>query len=131
MSETRVQQLLGKASSLAPSDWARVGFTLCLLGLPLIMGWFAVQQPQLRGLELFGDKPGQALIDRGSAQTDLADLLLTPERQTLPASARALDAALVLLTGGLLLIQTPRPALQAHKHGRLIDPAAYFHRTVR
>jgi len=131
MSETRVQQLLGKASSLAPSDWARVGFTLCLLGLPLIMGWFAVQQPQLRGLELFGDKPGQALIDRGAAQAELADLLLTSERHALPAPDHARNGALVLLIGALPAALAPRPALGAHKHGRPIDPAAYFHRTFR
>lgn len=59
-----VDEKHGGTRSLALKGWARVTLTICLLGLPALLGYFGHQAASARSAEQYSDKAMQAWSDR-------------------------------------------------------------------
>lgn len=53
----------GGTRSLALGGWARLTLTICLLGLPVVLGYLGHQVAAARGAEHYSEKASQAVVD--------------------------------------------------------------------
>ena len=132
----------GQTKPLVLQGWVCVVLTICLFGLPLLLGYFGYQFSSVR--DLHTDKTVQVWID------GLQELGVVDDNQFQPATtaragvafphwpalladvcARSTPDLLSLPSAQVLRAIAADLPFGLHKHGRLLDPAAYLHRTVR
>lgn len=59
-----VDEKHGGTRSLALGGWARLTLTICLLGVPAVLGYLGHQAAVARSADLYSDKAAQAWVDR-------------------------------------------------------------------
>ncbi len=151
----------GAVTAVVLKEWMRIGLSICLLGLPVILGYFSIQLTEARNAEFAKDSTTPALGDafeltpqtselqrvsgtnantvashryrpnlqthnyqgRSTGKTEVASFAGSDnafERKHLYTLASAVEYASAFLRSVVL-----------HKNGRVIDPAAYIHSTIR
>ncbi len=58
-----VDEKHGASKSVVLRGWARLGLSLCLLGLPVFLGYYSFQLTETRNAQLQGDEAAQAWVD--------------------------------------------------------------------
>ena len=53
----------GVVNAIVLKEWMRIGLSICLLGLPVILGYFSIQIADARNAEFAKDSPTPALGD--------------------------------------------------------------------
>lgn len=51
----------GVMNSIVLKEWMRIGLSICLLGLPVILGYFSIQIVEARNAEIAKDSPATAV----------------------------------------------------------------------
>jgi hypothetical protein len=164
----------GVVKAIILKEWMRIGLSICLLGLPVILGYFSLQIAEARNAEFaknslipaLGDEfdfseqattvvqaktmAGKAPAARPRSQATSASAsrsvtreepnvlhngLATGKHQGLALFAKFGDVLkkgqIVVLAAAVSYISESIPDFALHKSGRVIDPAAYIHRTIR
>jgi hypothetical protein len=140
----------GVMKSIVLKEWMRIALSICLLGLPVILGYFSIQIVEARSAEIAKDSPAPSL---GSEFDFSATSAAAPGKiqgsQALPLPHQSADATEepplavlvsygdMLITGRLTVGAASRALFELfvgfplHKNGRLIDPASYIRSTIR
>ncbi|MES2625593.1 MAG: hypothetical protein V4628_09960 [Pseudomonadota bacterium] len=73
----------GFAQAIILKEWMRLGLSICLLGLPVILGYFSIQIAEARNAEFAKDSSPAALGDRFDFSGQSPALQNTPSRAEL------------------------------------------------
>ncbi|MEX2365422.1 MAG: hypothetical protein WD601_02370, partial [Pseudohongiellaceae bacterium] len=93
-----VDEKHGQTRALVMKGWLRATMTLCLLGLPVVLGYFGYQFSSVRTTELYNDKAAQAWVDKLETQ----EQAVQRSREQAQAQLQALTLRVASLQARLL-----------------------------
>jgi len=137
----------GATRAVVLKGWMRAALGFCLLGLPVILGYYGYQLADARTSRLAKDEASQAMAAGVLAfpgyKDDFGNMVQLAHGngfETRYAHARTTQVKvwdvvkkgqLIALSGTSGRATGPHVHFEEHKNGRVVDPASYIHSTIR
>jgi hypothetical protein len=149
-----VNERCGHTRTIVLKGWLKGLLSVCLLGAPVAMGYLGFQLAVSQDKQSYSQETAQSwhrqLLDQAeslvqvkrNAMEQLQGLTIRPSdngyagrydfpERLLADSGGTGNILPVALAGSTFHFSTPHNDLEVYKHGRVIDPATYIHRTAR
>jgi hypothetical protein len=146
-----VNQRCGHTRTIVLKGWLKGLLSVCLLGAPFAMGYLGFQLAVSQDKQSYSQETApqswhRQLLDQAESlvqikRTAMEALTIRPRdkgyagpydlTERLFADNGSVGRTQSVAAGSISQITTPHDDFEVFKHGRVIDPATYIHRTAR